>query len=117
MENADLVLHLAGPGTQPFPDLAAALRVARNARAELPEATIELVVQGPIVTQLAGSGPAAVEAGALAAGNGTRVTACRNSLRSAGIDETSLPAGITVVPAAVAHLAQRQFGGAAYIRV
>ncbi|WP_262106827.1 DsrE family protein [Arthrobacter sp. Marseille-P9274] len=117
MENADLVLHLGGPGTQPFPDLAAALRVARNARAELPEARIELVVQGPVVTQLAGSGPAAAEAGALAAESGTKVTACRNSLRTAGIDETSLPPGIAVVPAAVAHLAQRQFGGAAYIRI
>jgi len=117
MENADLVLHLGGPGTSPFPDLAAALRVARNARAELPEARVELVVQGPVVTQLAASGPDAAEAGALAAESGTKVTACRNSLRSAGIDETSLPAGITVVPAAVAHLAQRQFGGAAYIRI
>ncbi|WP_139004027.1 DsrE family protein [Arthrobacter crystallopoietes] len=114
MENADLVLHLAGPGTQPFPDLAAALRVARNARAELPGARIELVVQGPIVARLVGD---ASDAAGLAAEEGMTVTACRNSLRSAGIDEVSLAAGVAVVPAAVAHLARRQLNGAAYVRI
>lgn len=114
MENTELVLHLAGPGARPFPDLDAALRTARNARAELPGARIELVVQGPVVARLAAD---ASEAAAFAAEEGMAVTACRNSLRSAGIDEASLPEGITVVPAAVAHLARRQIDGAAYIRV
>ncbi|MFD1214208.1 hypothetical protein ACFQ36_19450 [Arthrobacter sp. GCM10027362] len=117
METADLILHLAGPGEQPFPDLAAGLRIARNARAELPAANLELVLQGPVVAQLAGTGPAAADAAALAAEDGMAVTACRNSLLAAGIDEASLAAGIAVVPAAVAHLAQRQFNGAAYIRI
>lgn len=104
-------------GAQPFPDLAAALRVVRNARAELPGVRLELVIQGPAVEQLAGGAANAAEVSALAAGDRMAVTACRNSLRSAGIDEASLAAGVAVVPAAVAHLARRQFNGAAYIRI
>lgn len=114
METAQLVLHLAGSGVPPFPDLAAGMRIARNARSELPEARIELVVQGPIVTQLIGD---ASDATGLAAEEGMTVTACRNSLRSAGIDEASLAAGVTVVPAAVAHLTLRQLNSAAYVRI
>ncbi|NMR32079.1 DsrE family protein [Crystallibacter degradans] len=117
METSDLILHLAGPGAQPFPDLAAALRVAGNARAELPGVRLEVVVQGPVVAQLAGDAHNAAEASALAAEDGVTITACRNSLRSAGIDEASLAAGVAVVPAAVAHIARRQFNGAAYIRI
>lgn len=56
-----LLLHLAGPGESPLPDLAAAARTARSAR------------------------------------------------RAGG-------AGV-VVPSAVAHLAEAQFDGAAYVRV
>jgi intracellular sulfur oxidation DsrE/DsrF family protein len=117
MEASKAILHLAGPGQKPFPDLAAAIRVARNARAELHGVRLELVVQGPAVAQLAADAPNAAEASALTVEDGMAVTACRNSLRSAGIDEASLVAGIAVVPAAVAHLAQQQFNGAAYIRI
>ena len=49
-----LVLHLAGPGHEPFPDLVMAMRVAGNAAAELPDVEIEILVQGPSVGQLIG---------------------------------------------------------------
>lgn len=52
-DGLDLVLHLAGPGAAPFPTLAAAAQVVRNARAQLPGARIDLVVQGPAVAHLA----------------------------------------------------------------
>jgi uncharacterized protein len=117
MDSSELILHLAGPAVQPFPDLAAVLRVVRNARAGLPGVRLELVVQGPGVAQLASEAREAEEASAPAVEDGVTITACRNSLRSEGIDAASLTAGVGVVPAAVAHLAQRQFNGAAYIRI
>ena len=117
METLDLILHLNGPGEAPFPDLAAGMRMVRNAREELPEANIELVVQGPVVAQLVSTAPGAKEASALAAEDGVTISACHNSLRSAGVDESGLTSGIAVVPAAVAHLAVRQSNGAVYVRI
>lgn len=107
-----LVLHLAGPGHEPFPDLATAMRVAGNAAVELPDVEIELLVQGPSVSQLIGD-----KAVADIPGPSVSVYACGNSLRSAGIDPSDLPSGVMVVPAAVAHITRRQFDGAAYMRV
>ena len=117
MKTLDLILHLAGPGEAPFPDLAAGLRMVRNARGELGEAHIELVVQGPVVTQLVSSAPNAGAVSVLAAEDGVTVSACHNSLRSAGVEESTLASGIAVVPAAVAHLAVRQSNGAVYVRI
>ncbi|MDF9279028.1 hypothetical protein P4U43_14655 [Arthrobacter sp. EH-1B-1] len=107
-----LVLHLAGSGHEPFPDLATAMRVAGNAAAELPDVEIEVLVQGPSVGQLVGD-----KALAEIPGPSVSVYACGNSLRSAGIDPSALPSGVKVIPAAVAHIARRQFDGAAYLRV
>ncbi|MFP5316416.1 MAG: hypothetical protein ACLGHS_13705 [Actinomycetes bacterium] len=107
-----LVLHLAGPGHEPFPDLAMAMRVAGNAAAELPDVEIEILVQGPSVSQLIGD-----KAIAEVPEPSVSVYACGNSLRSAGIDPSALPSGVKVIPAAVAHIAHRQFDGAAYLRV
>ncbi|MCX6500145.1 MAG: DsrE family protein [Arthrobacter sp.] len=45
------------------------------------------------------------------------VLACGNSLRSAGLEEKDLSPGIGVVPAAIAHIAQRQWNGRAYARL
>ena len=107
-----LVLHLAGPGREPFPDLATAMRVAGNAAAELPDVEIEILVQGPSVAQLV-DGEAVLED----PGPQISVYACGNSLRSAGIDPSTLHPEVKVVPAAVAHIARRQFDGAVYMRV
>jgi intracellular sulfur oxidation DsrE/DsrF family protein len=111
-----LVLHLAGSGAAPFPDLKAAARTARNARTELPGTRIEVVVQGPCVRQLIAGTEWAAPIAALIE-DGISLAACRNSLRSAGVDESALASGVKVVPAAVAYLASCQFDGAAYIRV
>ncbi|MBE0010995.1 MULTISPECIES: DsrE family protein [unclassified Arthrobacter] len=107
-----LVLHLAGPGHAPFPDLAAAIRVARNAAAELPDVAVEILVQGPSVNQLI-----ATEAIADISGSSISVYACGNSLHSAKIDPSTLASEVKVTPAAVAHIARRQFNGAAYMRL
>jgi intracellular sulfur oxidation DsrE/DsrF family protein len=46
-----------------------------------------------------------------------RVVACRNSLRSKGIEESLLPKGVQVVNAGVAEIVRRQGEGWIYIRV
>ena len=112
-----LLLHLAGPGAEPFPDVAAAVRMARNAHGEMPDAVVEIVVQGPAVRQLAADGKHAGDIATLAGNPGLSIAACANSLRSAGMIPGALAEGVVVVPAAVAHLAQRQYEGTAYVRV
>lgn len=114
---SSLLLHLAGPGEAPFPDLGTALKVAANALTELPEAEVEIVVQGPSVSQLVAP---ANDAARIAELTGTRkvaISACANSLRSAGVEASGLAGGVHVVPAAIAHLARRQRAGAAYVRI
>ncbi len=49
--------------------------------------------------------------------HGIKVFACANSLRTVGIAAEDLTAGVTTVPAAVTHLAQRQWAGWAYVRL
>jgi intracellular sulfur oxidation DsrE/DsrF family protein len=91
-----LLLHVSGSEES---QVQAGIRAARNARAQLPELTMEIVVQGPAVAFP------------------VRVLACGNSMRSVGLEPAELFRDVTVVPAAVAHLAARQLDGWAYIRV
>jgi len=110
-----LLIHSAGP----LEEAAAAgvLRSAANARAALGQgAGIEVVVQGPGVTLLAHGTPATeaiTNAGQLDIG----LLACGNSMRSAGMDDKDLASGVGMVPAAIAHLARRQWEGWAYARL
>ena len=110
-----LVAHSAGP----LPDgaLAGVLRSSQNAVAALgPKVPVEAVIQGPGVALLAqGSGSGEAIAGAVA--GGVRVLACGNSLRSAGVPADGLLPGVETVPAAIAHLAERQWEGWAYVRL
>lgn len=110
-----LVAHAAGP----LPDgaLAGVLRSSQNAVAALgPAVPVEAVIQGPGVALLAeGSGSSDAISSAVA--SGVRVLVCGNSLRSAGVPAESLLPDVDVVPAAIAHLAQRQWDGWAYIRL
>ena len=110
------MLHFAGPGTWPFPDLAAA-RIARTARNEFPDTAIEVVVQGPCVAQLSAGPHLNADLAPLAAEGDIEVCACQNSMRVAGIEEAALAPGVRPEPAAVAHLASGQFAAAAYVRI
>ena len=113
MTDKGLLLHVSGADAA---HLEAGIRTALNARAQLPEVTLELVVQGPCVTHLA-AGSALVPELAALDGEHVQVLACNNSMRSAGLEANQLHGGVNVVPAAVAHLATRQFTGWAYVRV
>lgn len=75
----------------------------------------ELLVNGPAVTALtpADGGAAALEK---AMAEGLAVAACANALRVNGLAPSALLPGITVVPAGVVELAERQAQGWAYIK-
>jgi intracellular sulfur oxidation DsrE/DsrF family protein len=110
-----LLIHAAGPLEQDA--LTGILCSAANARAALgSEAGIEVVVQGPGVKLLAAGSPAA-EAVTDARQLDVRIIACGNSMRSAGLEEEDLIPDVGTVPAAIAHLAQRQWVGWAYARL
>lgn len=47
---------------------------------------------------------------------GIEIAVCSNALKKNGIDPKELTEGVTVVPAGVVELAEKQFEGYAYIR-
>jgi intracellular sulfur oxidation DsrE/DsrF family protein len=98
--------------------VAAALRSARNAVAELGSGdSVHVVVQGPAVRELADGGTLADELEAALLEPRVVVLACQNSLRSADLTSSELRPGVQTVPSAVAYLAERQWQGAAYVRI
>ena len=113
MNDKGLLLHVSGTDAT---HIQVGIRTALNARAQLPDATVELVIQGPCVSYLAAGWALEPELAALD-GEHVQVRACNNSLRSAGLEANQLHGEVSVVPAAVAHLATRQFTGWAYVRV
>lgn len=113
MNQQRLLVHV-GDGD---PDtIRSGLRTARNARAVLPLLLVEIVVHGPVVAVLAAGSAVGPDLDELQ-DDSVQVLACLNSLRSAGLAADQLHARVTTVPAAVAHLAMRQFDGWAYVRV
>lgn len=113
MKDKGILLHVSGADAA---HIQAGIRTALNARAQLPAVTVELVVQGPCVTFLEAGSVLESELAALGGGH-VPVLACSNSMRSAGLEADQLHGCVSVVPAAVAHLAERQFTGWAYVRV
>lgn len=114
--NRRLLIHAYG--SDPVETLLAALRVTANAHREFdPDVRIRLVVQGPAVALLTAGSEQIKDLEAAVALRGVAVVACRNSLRSAGVAEDELHAGIRVVSSAVAYLAEKQWKGWAYVRI
>ena len=110
-----LVVHVAGPAEGA--GLAAALRSAVNAVAALAAGVpVEVVVQGPGVGLLA-TGSTLGGSISEALGQGIRIQACGNSLRSVELTPGRSCPGVSSVPAAIAYLATRQWEGWAYIRL
>lgn len=96
--------------------VAGALRVGRNAAQAMSESIVQVVIQGIAVTGIAvGGGFDEDIAGTLA--RGVRVVACGNSMQRAHLESSQMAPGVQIVPSAVAHLTERQWAGAAYIRV
>lgn len=114
-QSAGLLLHVFGSDPSA---VAAGARVAQNARQELGPATvIEVVVQGGAVRGLLADAEPAASLDPLDADAGITALACENSMRSADVGAARLRAGVGTVPAAVGHLARRQWDGWAYVRL
>lgn len=96
--------------------LLSVFRSAQNAEIAMPDKTIEVVIQGPAVSLLAQGSPLARTVGKVLE-RGVVVAGCGNSMKSAGMEQASLLPGVVSVPAAVAHLARRQWDGWAYVRL
>lgn len=110
-----LLIHSVGPLEQEA--LAGILRSAANARAALKSgAAIEVVVQGSGVRLLTAESPVS-EVISHARQLEVEVLACGNSMRSVGLEAENFAPGVGTVPAAVAHLAERQWQGWAYVRL
>ena len=112
-DDRGILLHVSGNEEA---QLRAGITSARNVRAQLPDIIMEIVVQGPAVAFLSDDSALSGELATLGEVP-IVVLACGNSLRSVGIESKGLLSGVTVVPAAVVHLAMRQLEGWAYIRV
>ncbi|OMH34304.1 DsrE family protein [Tersicoccus sp. Bi-70] len=112
---AGLLLHVFGGDPAA---VTAGVRVALNARRDLrDDAVIELVVQGGAVRGLLADSEPAASLAPLDDDAGITVLACENSMRSADLDAARLRDGVETVPAAVGHLARRQWDGWAYVRL
>lgn len=110
-----LLVHSAGPADSA--GISAVLRSAANAVAALdPGAPVEVVVQGPGVALLAADSTLE-EPVCETLVQGIRILACGNSLRSAGLAPGELSSSVGSVPAAISHLATRQWQGCAYVRL
>lgn len=82
------------------------------------EVRVDLVVQGGAVAALARDAEGAAELAEHVAGlEGLTVLACRNALAAHDLPEDQLAAFVQVIPAGVAHCAERQWAGWAYVRV
>ncbi|MEH0108701.1 hypothetical protein V6N00_03090 [Tersicoccus sp. MR15.9] len=113
--SAGLLLHVFGGDPAA---VAAGARVAQNARRDLgPVTAVELVVQGGAVRGLIADSEPAASLAPLDDDAGIAVLACENSMRSADVEAAALRAGVGTVPAAVGHLARRQWEGWAYVRL
>ncbi len=108
-----LVFH--GCGTD-VGQVAGVFRSALNAAAGLPEAPIEIVIQGKAVTALAVDGGLSGPVNDVLQA-GIAVLSCENSMRAAALDRANLLSGVNTVPSAVVHLAKRQWESWAYVRL
>ncbi len=92
-----------------------AQRALRNllAAADLP-VTVELVCYGPGI-ELAFAGGVWTDGTRELQESGVRVLACANSLDPQGLNPEDLLPGVEIVPAAVWHLARRQYEGWSYL--
>jgi intracellular sulfur oxidation DsrE/DsrF family protein len=98
-------------------DLSTALRQINNARREVPNMEITLVIHGGAVFHFLKEAPAFQERIAAAKKQGIGLAVCNNSLRRNNIEADRVKAEATIVPSAVVELIRKQAEGWSYIRV
>lgn len=98
-------------------DLSTALRQLGNARREVPNLALELVVHGNAVFHFLKEAPAFQDRIAAAKAQGIVFAVCNNSLRRNNIDPERVKPEASIVPSAVVELIRKQSQGWSYIRV
>lgn len=99
------------------PELQAkALANVANLLNEMPDARVELVVQGDALDLVVGTRSSAPEQTARLQARGVTVAACANTMRAQGVEPGALLPGVVVVTSGVGELVRRQQEGWAYIK-
>lgn len=108
-----LVIHVSSGATD---DLRAGLRYAANFTAIEDARPVDIVVNGAALDLVLTGSDLHADVTDLADGGLVTFSACANTIRARGMDATDLHPAARIVPAAVAHIAQRQWAGWAYLR-
>jgi intracellular sulfur oxidation DsrE/DsrF family protein len=94
----------------------AVVRTIFNLLAEVPDAEVELVVQGdalPMVMQGATRVREGIEE---LKARKVRVAVCQNTMNAKGVTREDLLPGLEVVPSAIGEIVRRQHEGMAYVK-
>lgn len=111
---AGLVIHVSGGERETF---SAALRYASNfVAASDGSRPVDVVVNGAALDLLLAPCELRAQVSELHQGGLVLFSACANTMAARGITAADLHPVAEVVPAAVTHLAQRQWDGWAYLR-
>jgi intracellular sulfur oxidation DsrE/DsrF family protein len=109
-----VLLHLFGPADV---GIDRAVQVATNARRDLIDWPISLVLQGPVVRAVTRGSTVLPSIRALVERTNVDVVACGNSLAGAGLTTADLYDAVLVVPSAVGYLARQQACRWSYIKL
>lgn len=94
----------------------AVCRNIQNLLAEMPDAEVELVVQGDALPMVLQKETTVADQVARLRQKGVTVAVCRNTLRAKNANPEDLLPDLVVVPSAVGELVRRQGEGMAYIK-
>lgn len=109
-----LVIHVSSGADE---DLRTALRYAGNfANVSEENRRVDVVVNGAALDLVLLDGALREQVSDVHAGGSVEFSACANTMTARGITPADLHPAAHVVPAAVVHLAQRQWAGWAYLR-
>ncbi|OKH65460.1 hypothetical protein EB73_21710 [Mycobacterium sp. SWH-M3] len=108
-----LVIHLSSGGVD---DQRAALRYAANFVSAGTGRPVEIVVNAAALDVVLATSPLSAEVTAAQSGSAVGFRACANTMAARDVGAADLNPVVEIVAAAVAHLAQRQWDGWAYLR-
>lgn len=94
-------------------DITRAQETARGLRETLGDIDVRVIVNGPAI---AATTKSAAEPLQLVDGDAP-IIVCATGMRRRGLDERDLLPGLETTPSAAVYLAERQWAGAAYIRL
>ncbi len=92
------------------------IRNMRNVKQEMPDLFVELVVHGPGINLAVVDKSTLFEEVKDLLAHGVRIAVCQNTMTAQHITPEQLLPGMTVVPAGIAEIIQRQQEGFSYVK-